>query len=244
MKCLKVTLLGNIYPNENADAALEGDEGQSVKPDVIKMLFKGTFSENAMEILENLNKFKKINFGNCDANGLDAHFSSPDNSSYTFVEELDDKDCVTEIPHRSEAIKNQSEPRDNDLNVKAKEVETNEDVIEKCVLTLMYMHLIVTLPLLDAMLNMFMETNTELMKKGAQMMKMNSCCCASLSLLTGGERKDGDPYHAVETVSEYISPTTLDSLKSFLAVNMDYTEKEEKPNYLASVDNPIMSIDL
>ena len=39
-----------------------------------------------------------------------------------------------------------------------------------------------------------------------------------------------------------MSPTTLDSLNSFLAVNMDYTEKEEKPNYLASVDNPIMSI--
>ena len=31
-------------------------------------------------------------------------------------------------------------------------------------------------------------------------------------------------------------------MNSFLAVNMDYTEKEEKPNYLASVDNPIMSI--
>ena len=40
----------------------------------------------------------------------------------------------------------------------------------------------------------------------------------------------------------YRSPTTVDSLNNLLAVNMDYTEKEEKPNYLASVDNPIMSI--
>ena len=39
-----------------------------------------------------------------------------------------------------------------------------------------------------------------------------------------------------------MSPTTLDSLNSFLAVNTDYTEMEEEPNYLASVDNPIMSI--
>ena len=93
-----------------------------------------------------------------------------------------------------------------------------------------------------ALFNMLMETNTKLMEKVAQMMKMNGCCCASLSLLTGGERKDGGPYHAVETVTEYMSPTTLDSLNSFLAVNTDYTEMEEEPNYLASVDNPIMSI--
>ena len=39
-----------------------------------------------------------------------------------------------------------------------------------------------------------------------------------------------------------MSPTTLDSLNSFLADNTDYTEMEEEPNYLASVDNPIMSI--
>ena len=71
---------------------------------------------------------------------------------------------------------------------------------------------------------------------------MNGCCCVSLSLLTGCERKDGGPYHAVETVTEYMSPTTLDSLNSFLAVNIDYTEMEEESNYLASVDNLIMSI--
>ena len=105
--------------------------------------------------------------------------------------------------------KNQSELRDNDLNVQTKEVETNEDIIEEvvdiakeivnaeksvskamnlmllffltillitipiikfavnilmCVLTLMYMHLFVALPLLDAMLNIFLETNTKFME--------------------------------------------------------------------------------
>merc|ERR1711954_394272 len=81
----------HLNPDKNADAALEDDEGQSEKPVVIKMLFKGTFSENAMEILENLNKFKKINFGNRDANGLDAYFSSPENPSYTLAKEIADK---------------------------------------------------------------------------------------------------------------------------------------------------------
>ena len=161
----------HLNPDENADAALEDDEvkDQPVKSDVIKMLFKGTFSENAMEVLENLNKFTRINFGNRDANGLDAHFSSPENPSYTLVEEIDDKDSETESFQVSEVIKNQSEFGEDDLNVKAKEVETNEDVIEKCVLTLMYMHLFVTLPLLDAMLNMFLETNTEFMKNVVKM---------------------------------------------------------------------------
>ena len=103
------------------------------------------------------------------------------------------------------------------------------------------MHLFVVLPLLNAMLNVLIETNTKLMEKVAQMVKMNSCCCASLSLLTGGERKDGDPYHAVETVTMYRSPTTMDSFNNLLAVNTDYTEMEEEPDYLASVDNPNQS---
>ena len=34
----------------------------------------------------------------------------------------------------------------------------------------------------------------------------------------------------------------MDNLNNLLAVNTDYTEMEEEPNYLASVDNPIMSI--
>ena len=80
------------------------------------------------------------------------------------------------------------------------------------------------------------------MEKVAQMMKMNGCCCASLSLLTGGERENGGPYHAEETVTKYMSPTMLDSLNNFLAVNINYTDMEEEPNYLASVDNHIMSI--
>ena len=107
---------------------------------------------------------------------------------------------------------------------------------------LMCINQLVVLSHLLALSNMLMETNTELLKKVAQMVKMNSCCCASPSLLTGGERKDGDPYHAVETVTKYMSPTTMDSFNNLLAVNMDYTEMEEEPNYLASVDNPIMSI--
>ena len=107
---------------------------------------------------------------------------------------------------------------------------------------LMCMRQFVVLSHLLALSNMLMEINTDLMEKVAQMVKMNGCCCASLSLLTGSERKDGSSYHAVETVTESISPTTLDSLNSFLAVNTDYTEMEEEPNYLASVDNPIMSI--
>ena len=106
---------------------------------------------------------------------------------------------------------------------------------------LMCMRQLVALSHLLALFNMFMESNTKLMEKGAQMMKVNSCCCASLSLLTGGKRKDGDPYHAVETVTVYMSPITLDSLNSLLAVNMDYTEMEEEPNYLASVDNTTQS---
>ena len=256
--------------DENADAALEDDEGQSEKPDVIKMVFKGTFSENLKDVLENLNKFKKINFGNRDAN---AHSSSPDNSSYTLVEELDDKDSETE------SYQNQSEPRDNDSNVKTKEVESDEDVIENIVdndqkvnaennvLKIMIQTVfpmladwfvtslirkvaenifmctsqLVVLSHLLALSNMVVETNTELMKKVAQMVKMNGCCCASPSLLTGGERKDGGPYHAEETVTVYRSPTTMDSLNNLLAVNTDYTEMEEEPDYLASVDNPIQS---
>jgi len=253
-----------------------------VKPDVIKMLFKGTFSENAMEVLENLNKFKKINFGNRDANGLDAHFSSPENPSYTLAEEIADKDSETESFQVSEAIKNQTELRHNDLNVKTKEVKSDEDVMKNvvdndqkvdaentvlktntvnqmvfpmladwfvtsliakvAVNILMCMRQFVVLSHLLALSNMLMEINTDLMEKVAQMVKMNGCCCASPSLLTGGETKDGGPYHAEETVTVYRSPTTMDNLNNLLAVNMDYTEKEEKPNYLASVDNPIMSI--
>ena len=272
----------HLNPDENADAGLEDDEGHSVKPDVIKMLFKGTFSENLMEILENLNKFKKINFGNPDENGLDAHISSPENPSYILVEDLDDKDSETESSQVSEAIKNQSEPRDNDSNVKTREVESDDDVIETvvdndqkvdaentvlktktvnqmvfpmladwfvtsliakvAVNILMCMRQFVVLSHLLALSNMLMEINTDLMEKVAQMVKMNGCCCASPSLLTGGETKDGGPYHAEETVTVYRSPTTMDNLNNLFAVNTDYTEKEEKPNYLASVDNPIMSI--
>ena len=74
------------------------------------------------------------------------------------------------------------------------------------------------------------------------MVKMKDCYCASLSLLTGGERKDGGPHHAEENVMVYMSPTMLDSLNNFLAVNTDFTEmEEEEPDYLASVDNPIKS---
>ena len=107
---------------------------------------------------------------------------------------------------------------------------------------LMCINQLVVLSHLLALSNMVVETNTELMKKVAQMVKMNGCCCASPSLLTGGETKDGGPYHAEETVTVYRSPTTMDNLNNLLAVNTDYTEMEEEPNYLASVDNPIMSI--
>ena len=102
---------------------------------------------------------------------------------------------------------------------------------------------LVVLSHLLALFNMVVETNTKFMKNlVAQMVKIKSGCCTSLSLLTGVERKDGDPYYAMKTVTKYMSPTTLDSLNSFLAVNTDFTEMEEKPDYLASVDNPIMSI--
>ena len=73
------------------------------------------------------------------------------------------------------------------------------------------------------------------------MVKMNGCYCASPSLLTGGETKDGGPYHAEETVTVYRSPNTMDSLNNLLAVNTDYTEMEEEPDYLASVDTPTQS---
>ena len=72
---IKVKHLG---PDENADARVFEDdefEGQLRKPDVIKMLFKGAFSENSKEVLENLNKFKKIGFGRSyDTNRLEANF--------------------------------------------------------------------------------------------------------------------------------------------------------------------------
>ena len=158
------------------------------------MLFKGNFLKECNGNIWNPNKFKRINFGNRDVNGLDAHFSGPENPSYTLVEKLNNKDSETE------AMKNQPELRHNDLNFKSKEVETDEDVIEEvvdiaqeimnaeksvsnsmnlmllsfltillitipiikfavdilvCVLTLMYMHLFVVLPLLDAMQNIF-----------------------------------------------------------------------------------------
>ena len=65
-------------PTENSDVAFEVDEDQCEKSDVIKMLFKGTFEENSREILKNLNKFSKIEFGYRDANVPEANFSTPE----------------------------------------------------------------------------------------------------------------------------------------------------------------------
>ena len=46
-----------------------------MKPDVIKMLFKGSFSENSKKALENLSKFNNIGCGiSYDVNGLESNF--------------------------------------------------------------------------------------------------------------------------------------------------------------------------
>merc|ERR1719233_1188832 len=63
-------------PIENGDAAIENDEDQSEKSDVIKMLFKGTFEENSREVLKNLNKFSRIEFDISDANVPEVNFST------------------------------------------------------------------------------------------------------------------------------------------------------------------------
>ena len=66
---------------KNSDAAFEDDDNQCKKVAVIKMLFKGTFEENSMEILKNLDKFSKIEFGYGDANGPEANFSIPESQN-------------------------------------------------------------------------------------------------------------------------------------------------------------------
>ena len=68
------------FPTENSDTVFEKDECE--KSALIKMLFKGTFVENSMEILKNLNKFSKIEFGYRDANEPEANFSTPEGQDY------------------------------------------------------------------------------------------------------------------------------------------------------------------
>jgi len=45
------------------------------------MFFKGTFVENSREILKNLNKFSKVEFGNGDAKGPEANSSTPESQN-------------------------------------------------------------------------------------------------------------------------------------------------------------------
>ena len=66
---------------KNSDAAFEDDDNLCKKSAVIKMLFKGTFVENSVEILKNLNMFSKIKFGNSDANGLEANIPTPESQN-------------------------------------------------------------------------------------------------------------------------------------------------------------------
>ena len=62
------------------DGDKNNDGYQSQEPEVIKLLFKGSFSENSGEIIANINKLNKICFGNDKMNGCE-DFSSPENQS-------------------------------------------------------------------------------------------------------------------------------------------------------------------
>ena len=102
----------HLSPDENADAVFKDDEfeDQPVKPDVIKKLFKGTFSENLKEVLENLNKFNKIGFGRShDVNELEANFHQENQICVetcleTLAEDHDVKDSQKEILQVSEVV--------------------------------------------------------------------------------------------------------------------------------------------
>merc|ERR1719233_1455774 len=78
MKLIRKDSIMTSQSLQNSDAAFPRHEGQCEKSAVIKMLFKGTFVENSREILKNLNKFSKIEFGNSDENGLKANTPTPE----------------------------------------------------------------------------------------------------------------------------------------------------------------------
>ena len=118
--------------DENADVALKDDEDKPEK--IIKMLFRGTFSDNSVEILLNLNKFNKISSGNSAAHGFEPNYS-PENvrksSLEILAEDHDSKDSRKEILQVSEAAKDISAIKD--LSAKANEPEDVEDILEKVV---------------------------------------------------------------------------------------------------------------
>ena len=132
-----------------------------------------------------------------------------------------------------------------------------------CQLMLMYIRQFIALFPLLAMFNLFLEpkTNTDLIEKMVKknMMNYENYCCASHCILTGHVRmKDvGSPDNTeVPTMVNFscnnaevykqvvLDPLTLkeNNLIAILcAVNTDFTEMEEEPDFLASVDNPIQS---
>ena len=65
----------------NSEDGVKNNDGyQSQEPEVIKLMFKGSFSKNSKEIVENINKINKICFGNDKMDGCE-DFSSPENQS-------------------------------------------------------------------------------------------------------------------------------------------------------------------
>jgi len=101
-------------PNENCEDEVKNSDGyQSQEPEVIKLLFKGSFSENSGEIIENINKLNKICSGNDKMDGYE-DFPSPEDQSCMDISML-------EIP-----VENKNVDLDGALNV-----EESDTVNEK-----------------------------------------------------------------------------------------------------------------
>ena len=107
-------------PNEICEDEVKNSDGyQSQEPEVIKLLFRGSFSENSGEIIENINKINKICFGNDKMDGF-KDFSNPENQS-----------CVINSTSETPVQYQNRNDSDDGLNVITKESEFGGNILEK-----------------------------------------------------------------------------------------------------------------
>ena len=175
-------------PTENSDAAFEKNEDQCKKSAVIKMLFKGAFEDNSREILKNLDKFSKIEFGYSDANVPEANFSTPE--SLNCVEKSPLETLVEETGSNvKESVVSKEDVLEEDVDIAVEMVNTWSNVFRTvnlmllAVLTvcftmipivrfaldiLMYIRQFVVLFLLLTIIEMFIRINMKFMQTIAQ----------------------------------------------------------------------------
>ena len=107
-------------PNEICEDEVKNSDGyQSQEPEVIKLLFRGSFSENSGEIIENINKINKICFGNDKMDGF-KDFSNPENQS-----------CVINSTSETPVEYQNLIDSDDGSNVKTKESQFGGNILEK-----------------------------------------------------------------------------------------------------------------